>query len=204
MLASNEFQKEREHTQRFFNLVSVLYPLIERRLWPEYRQVLEKTGLPATYSVLDLATGTGMLAGAFAERGHIVTGLDFAERLLNRARKRFPQVNFRPYDLLYLGDIEVRSYDVVCMGYLLHGLSPEFRRHVIQQSSRIARQHVLVFDYCCEGNWYVRLIERIEGPHYPGFLAEDRHEAFNRASLKVDHEERISDFGGYWLCSPVN
>jgi 2-polyprenyl-3-methyl-5-hydroxy-6-metoxy-1,4-benzoquinol methylase len=36
-------------------------------------------------SVLDLATGTGLLAGAFAERGHAVAGPDFADNLLNRA-----------------------------------------------------------------------------------------------------------------------
>jgi SAM-dependent methyltransferase len=201
MLASDDFKKERTRTQRFFNLVSVVYPLLERHLWPEYRGVLEKIEMSAAYSVLDLATGTGMLAGAFAERGHVVTGLDFADRLLNRARRKFPLVNFRTYDLLNLGDIEAGSHDVVCMGYVLHGLSPEFRRYVVAQSSRIARRHVLVFDYCCEGSWFVRLIERIEGPNYPGFLAEDRHEEFANAGLYVDHQEQVSDFGGYWFCS---
>ncbi len=56
------------------------------------------------------------------------------------------------------------------MGYPLHGLSPEFRRYVVRQSSRIARRHVLVFYYCCEGKWFMRLIERIEGPNLSRLL----------------------------------
>lgn len=55
--------------------------------------------MPTAYSVLDLATGTGLLTGTFAECRHFVTGLDFADRLLKRARKRFPGIDFRAYDL---------------------------------------------------------------------------------------------------------
>ncbi len=72
-----KFEQERRRTQRFFNLVSVVYPLVERHLWSEYQEVLERLALPVEHRVLDLATGTGMLAGAFAEREHTVVGLDF-------------------------------------------------------------------------------------------------------------------------------
>ncbi len=195
------FERERRKTQRFFNLVSVVYPLVERHLWPEYREVLERLALPDRYSVLDLATGTGMLAGVFAERGHTVVGLDFADNLLERARRKFPQVEFCNFDLLHLEQIESDSHDVVCMGYLLHGLSPDFRRHVLREACRIAGQHVLVFDYCCRGNWFVRLIERIEGPNYPGYLTEDRKEEFDIVGLHVQQYQQNSDVGGYWLCS---
>jgi SAM-dependent methyltransferase len=204
MLASNEFLEERIRARRFFNLVSLVYPLVEWRLWPEYSKVLEKIGLPPEYSVLDLATGTGMLAGAFSERGHPVTGLDFADNLLKRAQKKFPRAEFRFFDLLNLGQFGENTYDIVCMGYLLHGLSRDFRRLILQQASRIARKHVLIVDYCCKGNWFVRLIEWIEGPNYPTFLADDRNQEFNSAGLHVNREERISDIGTYWFCTPLN
>ncbi len=200
---ATEFEQERRRTRRFFNLVSVVYPLVERHLWPEYQDVLEQLAIPKEYGVLDLATGTGMLAGAFAERGHSVTGLDFADNLLERARRKFPRVEFRNFDLLHLELIGSNSHDVVCMGYLLHGLSPEFRRHVLREACCIAGQHVLVFDYFCRGNWFVRLIEWIEGPNYPGYLAEDRHEEFERVDLRVQQHQQTSDVGGCWLCSPV-
>ena len=200
----NQFLEERRRTRRFFNRMSPLYPIVERHLFPEYRRALERIGLPPELRVLDLATGTGLLAGAFSERGHAVSGLDFADKLLKRARRRFPQVDFRHFDLLHLDRIEADSYDLVSMGYFLHGLSPDFRRYILRESARIARAQVLIFDYCCDGGWLVRFIEWIEGPNYPAFIAEDRGQEFRRAALRIDREERVSDFGGYWLCTPLS
>ena len=202
-VSTNQFLEERKRTRRFFNRMSPLYPLVERHLFPEYRQALERIGLLSEYRVLDLATGTGLLAGAFSERGHAVSGLDFADKLLKRAQGRFPQVDFRHFDLLHLDRMEADSYDLVSMGYFLHGLSPDFRRYVLRESARIARVQVLIFDYCCDGGWFVRLIEWVEGPNYPAFIAEDRGEGFRKAALRIDREERVSDFGGYWLCTPL-
>ena len=201
--SNNQFLEERRRTRRFFNRMSPLYPIVERHLFPEYRRALDRIGLPPELRVLDLATGTGLLAGAFSERGHAVLGLDFADKLLKRARRRFPQVDFRQFDLLHLDQIEADRYDLVSMGYFLHGLSPDFRRYILRESARIARVQVLIFDYCCDGGWLVRFIERIEGPNYAGFIAEDRGQEFRRAALRIDREERVSDFGGYWLCTPL-
>jgi ubiquinone/menaquinone biosynthesis C-methylase UbiE len=100
--STNQFLEERRRTRRFFNRMSPLYPIVERHLFPEYRRALGRIGLPPELRVLDLATGTGLLAGAFSERGHAVLGLDFADKLLKRARRRFPRVDFRHFDLLHL------------------------------------------------------------------------------------------------------
>ncbi|MCP4388791.1 MAG: hypothetical protein GY802_10885, partial [Gammaproteobacteria bacterium] len=78
---------------------------------------------------------------------------------------------FRHFDLLHLDRLEADSYDLVSMGWFLHGLSADFRRYVLRESARIARVQVLIFDYCCDGGWLVRLIEWIEGPNYPAFIA---------------------------------
>jgi SAM-dependent methyltransferase len=182
--------------------MSPLYSAVERHLFPQYRDVLAQLALPPDLSVLDLATGTGLLAGAFAARGHAVAGLDFAEKLLNRARQRFPGVDFRNLDLRHLDRIESGAYDLVSMGYFLHGLSPEFRRFIVREAARIARSHVLIFDYGRDGGWFIRFIEWIEGPNYPLFVAEDRGQELNEAGLQIDREERVTDFGSYWLCTP--
>ncbi len=149
--STNQFLEERKHTGCFFNRMSPLYPIVERHLFPEYRRALGRIALSPELHVLDLATGTGLLAGAFSERGHAVSGLDFADKLLKRARRRFPQVDFRHFDLLHLDRIETHTFDLVCMGYFLHGLSPDFRRYVLRESARIARAQVLIIDYCCDG-----------------------------------------------------
>jgi SAM-dependent methyltransferase len=202
MTDTDAFLGERRRARRFFNRMSPLYPIVERHLFPQYRDVLDRLALPPELGVLDLATGTGLLAGAFAERGHAVAGLDFAERLLIRARRRFPGGDFRNLDLRHLDEIATGSYDLVSMGYFLHGLSPGFRRFILRETARIARTHVLIFDYGCDGGWFIRLVEWVEGPNYPLFIAEDRAEELGQAGLRIDREERVSDFGSYWLCSP--
>jgi SAM-dependent methyltransferase len=201
MTDSDVFLDERRRARRFFNRMSPLYPIVERHLFPQYRDVLSRIALPPALSVLDLATGTGLLAGAFAERGHAATGLDFADKLLDRARKRFPQIDFRNLDLRHLDRIGTGAYDLVSMGYFLHGLSPDFRRFILRESARVARAHVLIFDYGRDGGWFVRLIEWMEGPNYPAFLAEDRTREIDAAGLRIDREEQVSDFGSYWLCT---
>jgi SAM-dependent methyltransferase len=204
MTDTDAFLGERRRARRFFNRMSPLYPIVERHLFPQYRDVLDRLALPPELGVLDLATGTGLLAGAFAARGHAVAGLDFAEMLLTRARRRFPGVDFRNLDLRHLDEIATGSYDLVSMGYFLHGLSPEFRRFILRETARIARTHVLIFDYGCDGGWFIRFIEWIEGPNYPLFIAEDRERELGKAGLKIDREKRVSDFGSYWLCTPVS
>jgi len=196
--------KENKRTRIFFNFAALVYPIIDMNLFPEYRRALRKLNLPAQFTVLDLASGTGILAGSFAERGHTVTGFDFAKRLQNRAKRRFPEVKFELFDLIHLDRIENASYDLVSIGYFLHGVHPEFRQQVLTQAYRIARKHVVIFDYCCPGNWLVRLIEWLEGPYYPDFVAGDRAKDFSSAGLAIKKEIHLSDYGNVWLLDKNN
>ena len=191
---------ERSRTRRFFNLVSVIYPLIERSLTPAYRRALRKLALDPGLSVMDLATGTGILAGAFAERGHPTTGMDFAANLLNRARRKFPAVTFREMDLVALDGIQDGSFGIVSVGYFLHGVDAEFRKEVLAEAARIASDFVIVFDYGRPGNFVVRFIEWVEGSHYLGFLGSSRVEEFREAGLEIVEDFPTSDFGQVWVC----
>ncbi len=193
-------KNERQKTRRFFIFVSAIYPFIERSLDPAYRDALAMLDLDPQLDVLDLATGTGLLAGTFAQRGHKVQGLDFADKLLQQAKKKHPAVSFRSFDLINLPEIPDNSHAIVCMGYLLHGLDAEFRHNILSQAARIASNHVLVFDYGRPGNLFVRFIEWVEGPHYPGFLAASRRDEFSQAGLDILREFEFSQNGQVWLC----
>ncbi len=194
------FLSERKKTRLFFNLAAPVYPLIERHLFPRYEAALARLGLSPEFTVLDVATGSGILAAAFARRGHPARGLDFSERLLKRARKKFPGIDFQPFDLADLAEIPARSWDIVCCGYVLHGLSAGFRHAVLKNLSRIACRYVVVFDYCHDGGWLVRLIERAEGPHYRQFMATSRQAEFAAAGLRIEKSLSTSNFGCAWLC----
>jgi len=194
-----ESEDDRHRTRRFFNLVAPAFHLIDRRLLPEYRRVLATLDLEPSLSILDLATGTGTLAAAFAERGHRVAGIDFAARLLRRARRRLPGADLRLMDLADLPQLPDDAYDIVALAYVLHGMPPQMRRFALCQARRLARRHVLVFDYSGPGRWHVRLIEWIEGPHYPSFVDRPLADLAAEAGLIVEREERTSSVGACWL-----
>jgi len=190
---------ERERARRFFNRVAPAFHVIDRHLLPEYRLVLRRLMLPADWSVLDLGTGTGTLALACAERGHAVTGIDTAERLLNRARRRLPEVDLRRMDLVDLPSLADGAYDVVAMAYLLHGLPPELRRFTLAEARRLARHRVIIFDYHGRGSWFIRLVERIEGPHYQSFVQRPMEQRLAAANLEILRTFPTSRFAGVWL-----
>jgi demethylmenaquinone methyltransferase/2-methoxy-6-polyprenyl-1,4-benzoquinol methylase len=65
---------------------------------------------------LDVATGTGDLAIALRKRGADVVGVDFAEKMLEIARRKAPQIDFRAGNALTLelGDDE---FDAATVGF---------------------------------------------------------------------------------------
>jgi len=66
--------------------------------------------------VLDACCGTGDLALAAARRGGTVTGLDFSERMLERARAKAPALEWVQGDLLALS-FDPESFDAATVGF---------------------------------------------------------------------------------------
>jgi ubiquinone/menaquinone biosynthesis C-methylase UbiE len=195
--------EERRRIRRLFNRAAGVLTVFDGHLRREYARALARVDLPSRLEVLDLGTGTGNLAAALAARSHRVTGLDFSERSLARARRSCPGVRLVLADLFELDAVRDRSFDLVSLAYVLHGLPVESRRTVLGHATRIARQAVLVLDYAGHGPWYVRLIEFFEGPHYPSFAAQPAEELFAAAGLAVVAHGVTSPTGGYWLARPV-
>jgi demethylmenaquinone methyltransferase / 2-methoxy-6-polyprenyl-1,4-benzoquinol methylase len=86
--------------------------------------------------VLDACCGTGDLAVAAARRGGKVTGLDFSERMLERARRKAPELEWVSGDLLALpfGD---GSYDAATVGFGVRNV--ESLEHAVLELRRVLR-----------------------------------------------------------------
>jgi demethylmenaquinone methyltransferase/2-methoxy-6-polyprenyl-1,4-benzoquinol methylase len=92
--------------------------------------------------VLDVCCGTGDLALASAEAGGRVTGLDFSERMLERARRKSEAVEWVDGDALALPFTD-GSFDAVTIGFGLRNLEHAERglaelRRVLRPGGRIA------------------------------------------------------------------
>jgi SAM-dependent methyltransferase len=107
-----------------------------------------KVGLPGQ-RLLDLGTGTGLMAREFARRGCLVTGADFSARLLSVAERTNAGEVVRPRYLRLRAEstkLPVNSFDVVSAGtswHLFHRLAAarEVRR-VLRPEGKLVIAHL--------------------------------------------------------------
>ena len=95
-------------------------------------------------TVLDVGTGGGLFAEAFAARGLEVAGCDVNEELLEAARAAVPQAAFTagaaeelPYD--------DASFDLLFLGHVLHEVDDLDR--TLAEARRVARRRVAVLEW---------------------------------------------------------
>jgi SAM-dependent methyltransferase len=101
--------------------------------------------------VLDAGCGTGENALFFAARGHRVTGIDFVEEAIQRARRKAAErglsVQFLVKDALTLGDWGQRFASVIDCG-LFHVFSDDHRRRYVQGLGRVVEPGGRLFLMC--------------------------------------------------------
>lgn len=95
-------------------------------------------------TILDIGTGSGVFAEAFAAQGLAVTGLDSNPGMLDAARRYVPGGDFRQG---IAEDIPFPegSFDVVFMGLLLH--ETDDRLKALQEAYRLARTRLVVLEW---------------------------------------------------------
>ena len=104
-----------------------------------------------TGPVLDAGCGTGEHALLFAARGHRVTGIDFVEEALRRARAKAAErglaVEFLVKDATALGDWGERFASVIDCG-LCHCFSDDDRRRYVRGLARVVEPGGRLFLMC--------------------------------------------------------
>lgn len=87
--------------------------------------LLDAAGAVRGVRLLDVASGPGFIAGAAADRGADVVGLDFAAAMVRAARTRYPHAAFREGDAQAL-PFDAASFDAVVMNFgMLHLAQPD-------------------------------------------------------------------------------
>jgi len=98
----------------------------------------------APVNVLDVGTGSGLFAEAFARRGLEVTGLDPNLEMLETARSFVPAGTFvegTAEDIPFPDD----SFDLVYLGHVLHETDDTLL--ALQEARRVARVRVAVLEW---------------------------------------------------------
>jgi ubiquinone/menaquinone biosynthesis C-methylase UbiE len=94
--------------------------------------------------VLDVGTGTGLFAEAFAKRGLAVSGVDVNPEMLPAARTYVPAGDFREATAEELPFVDA-TFDLIFMGLLLH--ESDERLQVLSEARRVARTRVCILEW---------------------------------------------------------
>ncbi|HNT55178.1 MAG TPA: class I SAM-dependent methyltransferase [Anaerolineaceae bacterium] len=99
--------------------------------------VVARAGIQPGMTVLDLGTGTGLLAARFAAAGCELWCTDFSEPMLEKARARLPQAHFACHDLRqpWLPAWSQR-FDRIVSGYVFHHFEDEKKLTLIAELVR--------------------------------------------------------------------
>ena len=109
-----------------FDRIAPVYDLMNRVMTAgldlRWRRITARSVVRPGDRVLDACCGTGDLAVAAAAAGGTVTGLDFAPRMLERARRKLPSATWVEGDLLRL-PFEAGSFEVATVGFGVRNVS---------------------------------------------------------------------------------
>ena len=98
----------------------------------------------AAASVLDVGTGSGVFARAFADEGLRVAGIDLSPRMLTYARQQAPHI---PFILARMEELPFRAnaFDLVFLSHVLH--ETDTLTHTLGELRRCARQRVAALEW---------------------------------------------------------
>ena len=106
--------------QRMFDRIAPVYDAMNRTMTAgldrRWRRITAEAVVRPGDDVLDACCGTGDLAIANARRGARVTGLDFSERMLERAGRKAPELEWIRGDVLAMPFAD-GSFDAATVGF---------------------------------------------------------------------------------------
>jgi demethylmenaquinone methyltransferase/2-methoxy-6-polyprenyl-1,4-benzoquinol methylase len=111
---------EPDAVRQMFDRIVPVYDVMNRVMTAgldrRWRRLAAEAVVQPGRAVLDACCGTGDLAIACARAGGRVTGLDFSERMLERAREKAPSIEWVRGDLLAL-PFPAGSFDAATVGF---------------------------------------------------------------------------------------
>lgn len=186
-------------TKKAFDFLAPVYNVMTLPLVRERGQVVDFAKATAGSVVLDIATGTGQQAFAFAERGYEVIGVDLTASMLAIAQKhnKAGSVKFEVGDATHLR-FTANTFDVTCISFALHDMPLTVREKVLQEMTRLTKPHgtIVIVDYGLPSNTIgraliYRLITLYEGLYYKQFIASDLDTLIEKAGIQVTEKRSI-------------
>lgn len=197
-------QEYYQYIKKLFKRWSLLYNIAEIFISKVRPQVADFINAEEGSKILDVATGTGKQAFAFAQKGLDVIGIDLSEDMLRIAQKTntYPNVEFRTADATAL-PFEDHSFDVTCISLALHDMPISIRKKVLHEMVRVTTTNgiIAIIDYALPKNrirkqFLYHFIELYESRYYPDFITSDLRALLRESGIHIEEELTIMSGAG--------
>jgi demethylmenaquinone methyltransferase/2-methoxy-6-polyprenyl-1,4-benzoquinol methylase len=174
----SEVQAYYSGVKSIFTRLAPFYDTIALPISRVRRQVVDLTAARNGSSVLDVATGTGAQAFAFAKQGYHVTGVDLSEAMIAVARRknRYTNLKFEVGDATNL-PFDDSSFDIACISFALHLMPLPIREQALSEMIRVVKSggSILIADLALPEKGLSRflvshLFQLYDDRHYQEFL----------------------------------
>ena len=184
------------YTKKCFNKWAPFYNITDLFISKVRLKVVDFINIKTDSKVLDIATGTGKQAFAFAKKGYDVVGIDLSEDMLRIANKKnkYENVKFEVADASKL-PFKENHFDVSCISFALHDMPLSIRKKVLKEMVRVTKSKgsIVVVDYALPknkiGRWLVyHFVKLYESKYYPEFVKSDLQALLSKSRIKMEEE----------------
>jgi demethylmenaquinone methyltransferase/2-methoxy-6-polyprenyl-1,4-benzoquinol methylase len=178
----NPMDEEKEYyslTKRVFDILAPFYDIVTVPFSRIRDKVVNFADPRNGSKILDIATGTGKQAFAFAKKGYEVIGIDLSEAMLKIAHKKnkYGNVKFEVADATDL-PFEDNRFDVSCVSFGLHDMPLFIREKALKEMARVTKTKgmIVIVDYALPKEskmWrflIYHFINLYEGKYYSAFI----------------------------------
>jgi len=182
--------------KKVFDILAPFYDIVTMPFSRIRDKVVNFTDARNGSKILDIATGTGKQAFAFAKKGYEIIGVDLSEAMLKVANKKnkYGNVKFEVGDATNL-PFEENSFDISCMSFALHDMPLTIREKALKEMVRVTKTGgmIVIVDYALPkeniGRFLIyHFVNLYEGKYYPNFIKSDLYELLRRTGIEIKEE----------------
>ena len=185
--------------KKVFDILAPIYDIVAMPLSRLRGRVVDFAGAEKGSRILDVATGTGKQAFAFAKRGYDVVGIDLSGGMVKVANRknRYKNAKFQVADATNL-PFEHNGFDVVSVSFALHTMPPTIRQEVLKEMARVIKQAgtMVIVDFALPlnriGKYLVYdLVKAPMGKHFVEFTHSDLEGLLKESGIEMREERRV-------------
>jgi ubiquinone/menaquinone biosynthesis C-methylase UbiE len=173
--------------------------------------MVQASGCKTGDRVLDICTGTGELALAFARQGIHTVAVDLARDMLKIGKQKSSNnhLDFLETDAIRL-PFPNKSFNVVAVSLALHHMPEIVQIEVMKEMTRLASQRVIMLEWQTPANphwqtlkgFLIQLMDISE--HVQSWMHQDFVSTCRIAGLRVEGEEELTlGFHRLTVCRPI-